>query len=73
VKRQNLATKVPAKGVLLLSRWQVAEKLGVSIDTIKRMEKRGQLQPIWLNSRMVRYRLGDVDQMLADHEEGAGE
>jgi hypothetical protein len=63
VKRRNLVTRAPAKGVLLLSRHQVAEKLGVSIDTVKRMEHRGQLHPIYLNSRMVRYRLGDVDQM----------
>jgi len=35
MKRENLVTKAPTKGVLLLSRWQVAEKLAVSIDTIK--------------------------------------
>ena len=71
MKRQNLASKAPAKGVLLQSRWQVAEILGVSIDTIKRMERRGQLIPIRLNSRMIRYRLTDVEQMMKAHEGGA--
>ena len=61
-------TKRPARGVILLSRWQVAEKLGVSIDTVKRMEKRGQLKPIKLNPRMVRYRLHEVEAMMASHE-----
>jgi predicted site-specific integrase-resolvase len=70
MKRENLVTKAPTKGVLLLSRWQVAEKLAVSIDTIKRMERRGQLRPIRLNSRMIRYRLSDVDAMMAAHESG---
>ena len=72
MKRENLVTKAPTKGVLLLSRWQVAEKLAVSIDTIKRMERRGQLGPIRLNSRMIRYRLSDVDAMMAAHESGGG-
>lgn len=68
MKRQNLVTKRPAQGFILLSRWQVAEKLGVSLDTVKRMEKRGQLKPIRLNSRMVRYRLNEVDSMMEAHE-----
>jgi predicted site-specific integrase-resolvase len=72
MKRQNLASKVPAKGVLLQSRWQVAEKLGVSIDTVKRMEGRGQLVPIRFNSRMIRYRLSDVEAMMKKHEAEEG-
>jgi hypothetical protein len=68
MKRKNLASKAPAKGVMLLSRWQVAEKLAVSIDTVKRMEKRQQLRPIKLNARMIRYRLCDVEKMMEDHE-----
>jgi predicted site-specific integrase-resolvase len=68
VKRENLASKAPAKGVMLLSRWQVAEKLAVSIDTVKRMEERGQLRPIRLNARMIRYRLHEVEEMMKAHE-----
>jgi hypothetical protein len=73
LKRENLASKAPAKGVLLLSRWQVAEKLCVSVDTVKRTEKRQQLKPIKLNSRMIRYRLTDVETMMKNHEAEEGE
>jgi len=68
MKRQNLASKSPTKGVKLASRWQVAEMLCVSIDTIRRMERRGQLKPIRLNARMIRYRVNDVEQMMKNHE-----
>jgi predicted DNA-binding transcriptional regulator AlpA len=68
LKRQNLASMAPAKGVILLTRHQVMEKLAVSVDTVKRMEQRGQLRPIRLNSRMIRYRLSDVDEMMKRHE-----
>jgi predicted DNA-binding transcriptional regulator AlpA len=44
----------------LLSRRQVAVKEGVSVETIKRREKQGLLNPIRFNSRLVRYRLSDV-------------
>ena len=70
--KYNTATKAPPKGDLLLSRHQVAEKLAVSLDSIKRMEQRGQLKPIRLNSRVVRYRLNEVEQMLAAHEVEVG-
>jgi predicted site-specific integrase-resolvase len=46
--------------------------LCVSIDTIKRLEQRGQLLPIRLNSRMIRYRLSDVEAMMKKHEAGEG-
>ena len=72
MKRENLASKAPAKGVSLLSRHQVMEKLAVSIDTVKRMEERGQLRPIRFNSRLIRYRLVEVDEMMKRHEAEVG-
>jgi predicted DNA-binding transcriptional regulator AlpA len=44
----------------LLSRQQIAVKQGVSVETVKRRERQGLLQPIRFNSRLVRYRLSDV-------------
>jgi predicted DNA-binding transcriptional regulator AlpA len=72
VKREKLASKAPAKGAILLSRHQVMEKLAVSIDTVKRMEERGQLRPIRFNSRLIRYRLVEVDEMMKRHEAEEG-
>jgi predicted site-specific integrase-resolvase len=48
------------------------EKLAVSIDTVKRMEERGQLRPIRFNSRLIRYRLVEVDEMMKRHEAEVG-
>lgn len=55
---------------MLLSRIQAAEQLGVSVDTVARFETRGQLKPIRFNSRTVRYRLSDIEQMIQAHEGG---
>jgi predicted DNA-binding transcriptional regulator AlpA len=44
----------------LLSAQEVAKWMGVSVRTIKRREKDGQLSPIRFNDRLVRYRLSDV-------------
>jgi predicted DNA-binding transcriptional regulator AlpA len=72
MKTHKVATKGPPKGELVLSRHQVCEKLGVSHDTVKRMEARGQLKPIRLNSRMIRYRVSDIDRMLQAHAAQGG-
>ena len=60
-KRKNKATAV---GEIFLNRLQVAKKLNVCLETLKRMEKRGHLKPIHLNSWVTRYRLSDVDGMM---------
>ncbi len=44
----------------LIDREQLAARWCCSIETIKRMEKRGRLKRVQLGERMVRYRLADV-------------
>jgi hypothetical protein len=60
-KRLNKAQPV---GEVYLNRLQVAAKLNVCLETIKRMERRNQLHPIHLNSRVTRYRLSEVEKMM---------
>ena len=44
----------------LIDREKLAARWCCSIETIKRMEKRGLLKRVQLCERMVRYRLSDV-------------
>jgi len=44
----------------LIDREKIAARWCCSIETIKRMEKRGLLKRVQLCERMVRYRLADV-------------
>ncbi|MCX6837860.1 MAG: hypothetical protein NTX35_08615 [Verrucomicrobia bacterium] len=44
----------------LIDREKLAARFCCSIETIKRMEKRGSLKRVQLCERMVRYRLSDV-------------
>lgn len=44
----------------LIDREKLAVRFCCSIETIKRMEKRGLLKRVQLCERMVRYRLSDV-------------
>jgi predicted site-specific integrase-resolvase len=53
----------PSRNEVLLSRAQTANRFGVCIQTIKRMEKRGQLQAVRFNSRNIRYRLSDIEKL----------
>ena len=48
------------KNEVLLSRKQVADRWSVSLETIKRREAAGVLQPLRFSARQVRYRLSDV-------------
>tara|TARA_B100000925_G_C21643406_1_gene318263 strand:- start:256 stop:441 length:186 start_codon:yes stop_codon:yes gene_type:complete len=49
----------------LLSRKQVAERLGYqSTISIRRLEQSGKLKGIWLNSRVVRYREEDLEELI---------
>jgi len=48
------------KDEVLLSRKQVADRWSVSLETIKRREAAGVLQPLRFSARQVRYRLSDV-------------
>jgi len=49
---------IPAQG--LIDREKLAARFCCSIETIKRMEKRGLLKRVQLGERLVRYRLVDV-------------
>ncbi len=49
---------IPAQG--LIDRENLAARFCCSIETIKRLEKRGLLQRVQLGERLVRYRLSDV-------------
>jgi DeoR/GlpR family transcriptional regulator of sugar metabolism len=49
---------IPAQG--LIDREKLAARFCCSIETIKRIEKRGLLKRVQLGERMVRYRLSDV-------------
>jgi hypothetical protein len=44
----------------LIDREKLAARFCCSIETIKRMEKRGLIKRVQLCERMVRYRLSDV-------------
>ncbi|HPY31120.1 MAG TPA: helix-turn-helix domain-containing protein [Verrucomicrobiota bacterium] len=48
----------------LLSRKQTADLLGVSTRTLRRMERRGELDPIRISSRLVRYSASQIRELL---------
>ena len=50
----------------LISRKKLAAMMDVSIETIKRKERRGELHPLKFNARLVRYRVKDVAQWFLD-------
>jgi hypothetical protein len=54
----------PAQG--LIDREKLAFRWDCSVETIKRMEKRGRLRRVQLGERMVRYRLSDVIKLEED-------
>ncbi len=47
----------------LVSREQAAKFLACSIETVKRLQRSGKLQPVALAERLVRYRLADVEAL----------
>ncbi len=56
----------PINHNILLSRRQIAERWGVSIETVKRREKTGSLRSLRFNQRLVRYRLSDIERFEDD-------
>ena len=54
----------------LLTRWELARRWKVSIETVKRRERAKVLRPVRLNGRIIRYRMSDV---LRIEEEGYDE
>ncbi len=66
-----MSTKDPTPtNETLLSRRDVAKRQGVSTETIKRRERAGLLHPLRFNSRLIRYRLADVEAMEKQAEGG---
>ena len=49
-----------------LSRKELADRWNLSVKTIKRKEKAGELQPLTLGPRTVRHRLSDILAFEAD-------
>ncbi len=60
-----LPASVQSSGTLL-SRQQLAKRLQVCKHTVQRWEKRSFLKAIHFNSRVVRYRLEDVERLIRD-------
>lgn len=52
----------------LLSYSQAAQRLGVSRETIYRYQRDGKLHAIRLSSKIVRFRVSDLERLLADNE-----
>tara|TARA_R110002096_G_scaffold24760_41_gene78144 strand:+ start:4688 stop:4870 length:183 start_codon:yes stop_codon:yes gene_type:complete len=48
---------------LYITRKQLAARWSCSIETIKRKERSGLLNPIKFGQRFVRYRLSDIEQI----------
>jgi hypothetical protein len=61
--RKRPAPKTPMNGEILLSREQLARRWGCCIETIKRRERAGSLPSVRFNSRVVRYRLVDIERL----------
>ena len=55
----GLATITPEKETFL-SRPELARRWGVHLETLKRLEKKGELQAVHFNERRLRYRLSDI-------------
>ncbi len=45
---------------------KAAELLAVSTQTVRRMRLRGELRSVKISERVVRYRLGDVRQLIRE-------
>jgi predicted site-specific integrase-resolvase len=50
----------------LATRKELAERFKVSITTIRRWQKQGKLLPVRLSAGVVRYRVSQVEQFLAE-------
>ena len=55
----------------LLSRKAVAARWQSCVETVKRREKAGLLNPIRFNQRMLRYRLSEVERLESEAAGGS--
>ena len=46
-----------------LTRKQLADRLGVHVETIKRWERAGKLEPVHFGPRTIRYSIGYVEKL----------
>jgi predicted site-specific integrase-resolvase len=51
----------------LLSRKQVAHLFGVCKETVRRWERQGMFTPVIINSRVLRYRMADVQSIVGQN------
>ena len=56
----------------LLSRGEVAEVLGVSVQTVARMIERGELETVQVGERFVRIPAESLEHYLQAQEKGGG-
>jgi hypothetical protein len=61
-----MTTQVGTITEQLLSRKAVAARWQTSVETVKRREKQGLLNPIRFNQRLLRYKLSDILQIEAE-------
>lgn len=50
---------------LLVKREQVADRLQVCLETVRKLARSGELTPVRIGRRGVRYRSSDVDRIVA--------
>jgi len=50
----------------LVSRREVASRIGCNPKTVQRAERRGELKAVKFNSRFVRYRRSDIEAWIAN-------
>jgi len=62
--------KVSPKNDRLLTRRELAERWNLSERTLKRRDQSGDLSPITLSPRVVRYRLSDILAIESDAAAG---
>lgn len=64
----TMANNEPNQSDRLISRKELSERWNLSIKTIKRREKAGELRPLTLSANCVRFRLSEI---LAIEEDAA--
>lgn len=62
----NSENKQPVHSIRLMTRLQVAERLGVCPHTVARLVKLGKLSEIKINQRLIRYRLEEVLKLTSE-------
>jgi hypothetical protein len=65
-KKTNLLEVPKATEALLLTRQQVAEKLGLCCHSVRALEKRGLLTRVQISRRTIRYRTADVEKLITE-------